>query len=67
MCRNAGIPATAELSLNEIAAQGGAVPEVYRWLSLTDTWDGHVKDLGFNDFPLALGQGYFFKAMSEGT
>ncbi|MCD6291573.1 MAG: hypothetical protein J7M34_13825, partial [Anaerolineae bacterium] len=53
----------AEGVLQEIAAQGGDVIEVDRWLN--GGWDAHIRGLPFNNFQLELGQGYFFKAKAS--
>jgi hypothetical protein len=57
----------AEEALDEIEDQEGGVPEIYRWVSESDTWEGHGQDRPFNDFALELGQGYFLKAGTEST
>ena len=65
-CESCLLP-DAETALDEIADQGGSAPEVYRWLSETDTWQGHARDEPFHNFPLELGQGYFFRATAGST
>ncbi|MCD6290453.1 MAG: hypothetical protein J7M34_08120 [Anaerolineae bacterium] len=50
---------TAESLLDEIAAQGGDCNEIDRWLN--GGWSAHLYHLPFNDFHLALGEGYFIK------
>jgi hypothetical protein len=54
-------PATlAESALDEIVDQGGNVTEVDRWLN--GGWNAHLHNLPFNNYPLELGRGYFFRA-----
>jgi hypothetical protein len=56
---------TAEGLLDGIAAQGGACSEADRWLN--GGWDGHIKDLPFNNFTLTDNQGYFVKCTQHST
>ena len=55
-------PTTAEMALDDIAAQGGDVRMLCRWLSMADNWECHVKGQPFNNYVLELGQGYAFLA-----
>ena len=58
-------PTTAEMALDDIAAQGGDVRMLCRWLSMADNWECHVKGQPFNNYVLELGQGYAFLAEKD--
>ncbi len=60
-------PTTAEMALDDIAAQGGDVRMLCRWLSMADNWECHVKGQPFNNYVLELGQGYAFLAEKDST
>lgn len=51
---------TAERFCADISSQGGSLEQVVRWHN--GGWDPHVCNVPFNDFPLALGEGYFVKS-----
>jgi hypothetical protein len=57
-------PTDAEGALTEVGASASAI---YRWLSESDTWEGHIQGKPFGNFALELGQGYFLKATTDGT
>ncbi|MFZ2424181.1 MAG: fibronectin type III domain-containing protein, partial [Anaerolineae bacterium] len=56
---------TAETLCQEIISQGVTAQEIDRWFA--GGWAGHVCGLPFNDFPIAVGTGYFVKASSAGV
>jgi hypothetical protein len=58
-------PMTAEDLLQDTTAQGGDCTEIYRWLG--GGWDGHFREVPYNDFALTSGEGYFVKCANEIT
>jgi hypothetical protein len=56
---------TAESLCDEIINQGGSAVEIDRWHN--GGWDGHICGLGFNDFDIERGKGYFVKSSSSST
>jgi len=56
---------SAESVCDEINAQDGSVAEIDRWHA--GGWSGHIFQLPFNDFPLALGSSYFVKSNTAST
>ena len=58
-------PMSAEDLLEEATSQGGACSDLYRWKD--GRWEGHVRDLPFNDFALSNDTGYFVKCASAAT
>ena len=58
-------PMTAETLLDEASAQGGDCTELYQWQD--GRWEGHVRDLPFNNFNLGNDVGYFVKCANATT
>lgn len=56
---------TAETLCQEIISQGVTAQEIDRWVA--GGWAGHICGLPFNDFPIAIGTGYFVKSSSAGV
>jgi len=58
-------PYTAASLLTAIIAQGGSAQEVARWEN--GGWQGHVRGLPFNNFPIEVGRGYFVRVNASST
>jgi subtilisin-like proprotein convertase family protein len=56
---------SAESVCDEIDAQGGNTAEIDRWHN--GGWDGHICQLTFNDYPLALASSDFIKSNTPTT
>ena len=55
----------AESVCDEINQQGDRLAEIDRWHN--GGWEGHICDLPFNDFALAVGSGYFIRSHLAST
>ncbi len=61
-------PATdAEAARSEVAAQGGNALQLCAWLGGTQNWLCYDGDPPGNNFPIELGQGYFFQVDTAST
>jgi len=58
-------PYTAQSLLDQINNQGSVCTEVVHWLN--SAWDGYRDGLGFNNFEIVPGEGYFIQCASGGT
>ena len=60
-------PYTAPTLAAAIEAQGGDIKNIYQWREDLGIWEAHPVGFPINDFPVALGRGYFLSVTAGVT